>query len=115
MLTNKQMQKNLKYYKNYYTGEIDGIVGTLTKTAVKKFQKEYGLVQDGIYGTKTDGKLVSVVKQCQKAAGATADGIIGPDTISAVKRFQKKKRTDGRRHHRHADTEKDEFVRSAAS
>ena len=90
MLTNKQMQKNLKYYKNYYTGEIDGIVGTLTKTAVKKFQKEYGLVQDGIYGTKTDGKLVSVVKQCQKAAGATADGIIGPDTISAVKRFQKK-------------------------
>lgn len=36
MLTNKQMQKNLKYYKNYYTGEIDGIVGTLTKTAVKK-------------------------------------------------------------------------------
>lgn len=43
MLTNKQMQKNLKYYKSYYTGEIDGIVGNLTKTAVKMFQKEYQL------------------------------------------------------------------------
>lgn len=90
MLTNKQMQKNLKYYKSYYSGELDGIAGTLTKTAVKKFQKEYGLTQDGIYGTKTDAKLVSIVKQCQKAAGTTADGIIGPNTISAIKSFQKK-------------------------
>lgn len=90
MLTNKQMQKNLKYYKNYYTGEIDGIVGTLTKAAVKSFQGEWGLDQDGIYGTKTDAKLVFIVKQCQKAAGTTADGIIGPDTIAAVKGFQKK-------------------------
>lgn len=91
MLTNKQMQKNLKYYKSYYTGEIDGIVGNLTKTAVKMFQKEYQLAEDGIYGTKTDLKLVSIIKMCQNAAGTTADGIIGPNTISAVKRFQKKK------------------------
>ena len=63
---------------------------------------------------KTDGKLVSVVKQCQKAAGATADGIIGPDTISAVKRFQKKNglTADGIIG---TQTLKDEFVHSAAS
>ncbi len=55
---------------------------------------------------KTDGKLVSVVKQCQKAAGATADGIIGPRYHQRSEALSEEKRTDGRRHHRHADTEK---------
>ena len=90
MLTTAQMQKNLKYYKSFYTGRVDGITGTLTGTAVKKFQKEYGLAADGIYGAKTDSKLISTVKKCQKAVGAGADGIIGPDTIACVKAFQKK-------------------------
>lgn len=90
MLTTAQMQKNLKYYKSYYKGQIDGIIGTLTRTAVKKFQEEYSLDIDGIYGEKTDSKLTQVVKKCQKAVGTDADGIIGPDTIAAVKAFQKK-------------------------
>ncbi|MBQ7521681.1 MAG: spore cortex-lytic enzyme [Clostridia bacterium] len=37
----------------YYNGQIDGIFGTKTKTAVTKFQKDYGLTADGIVGTNT--------------------------------------------------------------
>lgn len=90
MLNTKQMQKNLKHYKSYYQGEVDGISGILTGNAVKSFQKEYGLAADGIYGEKTDSKLISVIKKCQRAAGAAEDGIVGPDTITAIKAFQKK-------------------------
>lgn len=37
----------------YYFGEIDGIFGSKTEQAVKKFQKNFGLVPDGIIGPKT--------------------------------------------------------------
>ena len=37
----------------YYNGQIDGIFGTKTKTAVTRFQKDYGLTADGIVGTNT--------------------------------------------------------------
>ncbi|MBQ3816773.1 MAG: spore cortex-lytic enzyme [Clostridia bacterium] len=39
--------------KGYYTGSIDGIYGTITKRAVTAFQRDNGLVQDGIAGPKT--------------------------------------------------------------
>ena len=37
----------------------DGIFGCLTETAVRLFQKENGLVEDGVCGAKTWGKLLS--------------------------------------------------------
>ena len=37
----------------YYTGNIDGIFGSKTLTAVKKFQQKNGLTVDGIAGPKT--------------------------------------------------------------
>ena len=37
----------------YYTGGVDGIYGSLTVSAVKKFQQKNGLTVDGIAGTKT--------------------------------------------------------------
>ena len=37
----------------YYTGSVDGIYGSLTVSAVKKFQQKNGLTVDGIAGTKT--------------------------------------------------------------
>ncbi len=37
----------------YYPGAVDGIYGTQTKTAVMKFQKDCGLVVDGIVGPAT--------------------------------------------------------------
>lgn len=41
----------------YYTYKIDGIWGSRTTSAVKKFQKDYGLVADGIVGTRTEKAL----------------------------------------------------------
>jgi len=37
----------------YYDGEIDGIYGYQTYTAVKKFQAKHGLIVDGIAGPQT--------------------------------------------------------------
>ena len=45
------------YNLGYYTYKVDGIWGTRTKTAVKKFQKNKGLVADGIVGAKTEKAL----------------------------------------------------------
>lgn len=36
---------------------VDGDFGKATLTALKKFQKDNGLVVDGIYGTNTKAKL----------------------------------------------------------
>ena len=51
-----EVQKKLKRW-GYYTGEVDGINGPKTKAAVKKFQKKYGLTQDGIVGPLTAAKM----------------------------------------------------------
>lgn len=48
----KQIQTKLKAW-GYYSGSIDGIYGTQTVNAVKKFQQKNGLTADGIAGTKT--------------------------------------------------------------
>ena len=48
----RQIQTKLKS-KGIYSGSVDGIYGTLTKDAVKKFQKSAGLTADGIVGPKT--------------------------------------------------------------
>ncbi len=48
----KQIQTKLKNW-GYYSGNVDGIYGSGTLSAVKKFQKKNGLKVDGIAGTKT--------------------------------------------------------------
>ena len=47
-----QIQTKLKNW-GYYTGNVDGIYGSKTLEAVKKFQKKNGLTVDGIVGPKT--------------------------------------------------------------
>jgi hypothetical protein len=39
--------------RGYYLDKLDGIYGPLTETAVRKFQRDRGLVVDGKVGTKT--------------------------------------------------------------
>ena len=48
----RQIQTKLKNW-GYYSGAVDGIYGSATLAAVKKFQKKNGLTADGIAGTKT--------------------------------------------------------------
>ena len=48
----KTIQTKLKRW-GYYNGNIDGIYGSGTLAAVKKFQKKNGLTVDGIAGKKT--------------------------------------------------------------
>lgn len=49
----QQALKNAGFYK----GEIDGNVGSGTKSAISQFQKEKGLKADGIIGQKTWNEL----------------------------------------------------------
>lgn len=50
--TNRQIQTALKN-AGYYTGQIDGKVGPLTKKAIEEFQKANNLKVDGKVGLKT--------------------------------------------------------------
>lgn len=52
----KAIQTALKE-RGLYKGSIDGIFGSATQTAVKKFQKQQGLTQDGIAGPATLKRL----------------------------------------------------------
>ncbi len=53
---NKVIQQKLKNL-GYYKGNIDGILGPLSLTAIKNFQRDNGLAVDGIVGPKTAAKL----------------------------------------------------------
>ena len=48
----RTIQEKLKRW-GYYNGSVDGIYGTQTLSAVKKFQQKNGLTVDGIAGPKT--------------------------------------------------------------
>jgi N-acetylmuramoyl-L-alanine amidase len=54
--------------KGYFTSNIDGIFGTLTKNAVIAFQKDNGLVADGIAGEKTL-KALGITDKSQSFGG----------------------------------------------
>lgn len=90
MLTVRQYQANLKHYYGYYAGAVDGKPGSKTKAAVKAFQAAHGLKADGIYGAKTDARLIAAVKSLQGKLGVAQDGIIGEKTVAAIKAAQRK-------------------------
>ena len=62
-MTTKQKQ-HLLAYLGYYVGNIDGIWGTLSKTACEAFQKDFFQMEsrvDGICGTETEKALTHSV------------------------------------------------------
>ncbi len=46
--------QNFLYARGYYTGELDGKFGNKTYEAVRKYQREKGLVDDGMWGEDTN-------------------------------------------------------------
>ena len=82
MLNIKQRQMNLKYL-GFYSKGIDGIEGKGTKQAYRDFQKNYGLAVDGIYGVKTNAKLVEIIKEEQARLGVKVDSVAGAITTKA--------------------------------
>jgi len=60
-MTNEQRQ-HLLAYLGYYVGNVDGDWGTLSKTACKAFQKDFGgITVDGYGGPETDKALKHAV------------------------------------------------------
>jgi peptidoglycan hydrolase-like protein with peptidoglycan-binding domain len=47
-----EVQRKLRD-RGYYDGAVDGIYGSLTRTAVTNFQRDFGLKPDGIIGPRT--------------------------------------------------------------
>ena len=85
-MTIKQRQA-LLFYLGYYVGNIDGNWGTLSKTATKTFQKDFGLTADGVCGTDTEKALKHAVAYGMPAKQQEAS--TSGDFWDSVKHFKK--------------------------
>lgn len=54
---------------------VDGIFGTMTEAAVRAFQKQFNLTQDGIVGKSTWYKISSIYVAVKRLAELTSEGI----------------------------------------
>ncbi len=64
-MTNKQKQC-LLVYLGYDTGGVDGIWGQKSISATERFQAEYGIGNDGIFGPGTESRILEVVSSGEK-------------------------------------------------
>lgn len=84
--TVKEVQTMLKAI-GLYTGEITGTIGAKTDTAIRTFQKKYGLTVDGIPGTQTISKLTSVYLQ---SGTSTSSGVnLSVETVRSAQTMLK--------------------------
>lgn len=87
MLNTLWLQKDLNFL-GYNAGAEDNIYGSQTKKAVTNFQKDFKCAVDGIAGEETCGRLVRVIKECQKILGVKEDGLAGSETNKAYNEFR---------------------------
>lgn len=90
-MTIKQRQC-LLCYLGYYVGEIDGKWGTLSKTATKAFQKDFGLTDNGVVEESTEKALAHAVCYGMPAKKVETDKNVGSKTGTfwdEIKYFEK--------------------------
>lgn len=79
----KQIQTKLKNW-GYYSGSVDGVYGSKTLEAVKKFQKKNGLTVDGIAGTKT---LQAMGINSSSGSNNSSSGAIDTAALNLISKF----------------------------
>ena len=95
----KDLQNKLNII-GYNCGTVDGYIGSRTTNAIKKFQKQVGLIVDGFAGEYTLKVLNEIfdrfkawgftspsqfwVKQFQAAMSLKPDGLVGKGTLSKI-------------------------------
>ena len=79
----RQIQTKLKNW-GYYNGSIDGLYGSSTLSAVKKFQKKNGLTADGIAGKKT---LAAMGINSSTTSGSSSSGNSNSASLNLISRF----------------------------
>ena len=77
----------LLMYLGYYVGDIDGKWGQLSATSCKAFQKDYGLLADGICGPDTEKALKHAVAYGMPAKASS--GSQSGDFWDNIKYFKK--------------------------
>jgi len=82
------IQRNLAGIGYLASSGVDGSYGPQTRAAVRGFQHDNGLAEDGAYGSRTELALHNKVKEVQRAAGTPADGQYGGNTHAAVSAWQ---------------------------
>lgn len=75
-----KIQTKLKNW-GYYTGSVDGIYGSSTLSAVKKFQRKNGLTADGIAGKATLEKM-GIFPSSSKSSGS-----VSSSSLNLISRF----------------------------
>lgn len=75
-----KIQTKLKNW-GYYTGSVDGIYGSSTLSAVKKFQRKNGLTADGIAGKATLEKI-GIFSSSSKSSGS-----VSSSSLNLISRF----------------------------
>lgn len=87
----RDLQTKLKKL-GFYTGSIDGTFGSGTQSAVKAFQRKYGLTADGIAGSSTMSKLNTLYKNATSSSSSSSstddDALRMGATGTAVKELQ---------------------------
>ncbi len=64
-MTVKQKQCLLAYL-GYYTGLVDGLWGAKSIAATERFQTDYGIGNDGIFGPGTESRILEVIASGEK-------------------------------------------------
>lgn len=96
---NTRIQKALTKM-GIHVGVADGVDGNLQKRGVKQFQKAHGLVQDGVWGPRTQAKYEDnvAIQTALKKQGYTKqviDGYRGAQTKANLKDFGRRTGTSG--------------------